>query len=108
MRVHHQKSLGHPISRQTEVAAETSEAVLSHRSCLWGGRLIKMEVPMLGCGAFRQSFGSPRVVFEGYVLVVEAVQRGSLTTVENPLVDSLEAMRGRGESHGILCTAHGV
>jgi len=30
-----------------EVAAETSEAVLSHRSCLWGGRLIKMEVPSL-------------------------------------------------------------
>ena len=42
------------------------------------------------------------------MLVVEAVQRGSLTTVENPLVDSLEAMRGRGECHGILHTAHGV
>eukprot|EP00435_Cladocopium_sp_Y103_P027844 s2366_g6.t2 len=30
-----------------EVAAETSEVVLSHRSCPWGGRLIKMEVPRI-------------------------------------------------------------
>ena len=59
MRVHHQKSLGQPVSRQTQVAAESSEAVVSHRSSPWGGHLIKMEVPTLGCGAFRQPFWSP-------------------------------------------------
>ena len=28
---------------QWEVAAETPEAVLSHRSCPWGGHLIKID-----------------------------------------------------------------
>ena len=33
---------------QWEVAAKTPEAVLSHRSCPWGGHLIKLDSKTLG------------------------------------------------------------
>ena len=33
---------------QWEVAAIRPEAVLSHRSCPWGGHLIRVEAKMLG------------------------------------------------------------
>ena len=33
---------------QWEVAAKTPEAVLSHRSCPWGGHLIKIDSTTLG------------------------------------------------------------
>ena len=33
---------------QWEVAAKTPEAVLSHRSCPWGGHLIKIDSKTLG------------------------------------------------------------
>ena len=37
---------------QWEVAAETPEAVLSHRSCPWGGHLIKIDSKTLGTAWF--------------------------------------------------------
>ena len=37
---------------QWGVAAETPEAVLSHRSCPWGGHLIKIDSKMLGTAWF--------------------------------------------------------
>ena len=37
---------------QWEVAAKTPEAVLSHRSCPWGGHLIKIDSKMLGTAWF--------------------------------------------------------